>query len=441
MVSDNSSGFGSGFRDLPQESVEAQFVPENICGEGAGCTVYRVRHDGLLVAVKRLSDQHRLNATFIAAYRKEFEIGRRLKHDALPVYRELRADAEDVYIVMDFVDGVTVNDFLNTPEGKEYFSNEDNLRKFLVQLMDAIAYMHRSGVVHCDLKPANIMLRHSDRAVMVIDLDKAYCDTHDLTHGGTLGISDALSGHDKPKAGKDFAAVGRIMDVISNSINKATPHSLNKFRKLCNTQDVTVEKLRRSLQTSAATSKTVWILVAAALIAIGFIFAVLFTLDNKNIDDKGIAAGEAALATDTVSQINAEIGEEIRPGTESGTKPHTESEPTPQPAAAESDAAITDFDVRMSKYIEETTAATAALRSGKLSNDELQTLATKLNELYSSTYNKIKEDYMIQHPEASEFEATTALIKALDNSRTYKIMQSFLKEYVDTVNVRVAKIK
>lgn len=97
MISDTyASGFSSDFVRPSAASAVAQFTPENICGEGATSVVYHMRLDGLRVAVKRLKAEQRGNPTCVAAYRKEYIIGRVLKHDSLPLYRELRADEDEV---------------------------------------------------------------------------------------------------------------------------------------------------------------------------------------------------------------------------------------------------------------------------------------------------------------------------------------------------------
>ena len=432
MANGNPSGFGQEFRESSQDSAEAQFIPENICGEGAGCKVYRIRLDGLLVAVKRLSEAQRLNATFVAAYRKEFEIGRRLRHDALPVYHGLRADTEEVYIVMDFVDGVTVEDYLDTAEGKAYLSDGENLGKFLSQVLDAVAYLHRSGVVHCDLKPSNIMLRRSDSSAMIIDLDKAYRDTHDLTHGGTPGISDAIPGHEKPDAGKDLAALGRILDVIMSRTGNAASRKFRRFRKLCDAPDISAAKLRAALPTPAKPAKTaaIWIV---ALVNLTFIGMALFYYGHKETADT-----QELPVRDTTEQISHDsIGTGMsRNETASRTAAAKES----HTATAEKGDEIREFDSRMAKYIKETESATAALRSGKLTDTEIQNLASRVSDLYLSASDEIKEDYRKRFPAASESDVYLALTKALGSSRTFQIMQSFNKELMDTVNARLAKL-
>ncbi len=432
MACNYPSGFGSEFPVLSRESVTAQFLPENICGEGAECTVYRVRLDGLLVAAKRLSERQRLNAGFVAAYRKEFEIGRRLRHDALPVYREIRADAVEVYIVMDYIDGDNLDDFAETAEGRDYFRDEENMRKFLTELLNVVGYLHRSGVVHCDLKPANIMLRHSDRAAMLIDLDKAYCDTHDLTHGGTPGISDAVNRPEKPTADKDFAAIGRVVDIITGGDKNGIPRAFRRFRSLCDAPGVSADKLRRSLQRPDLPISTV--INAIAALSIVVVIGVVLFADRRGHD----ADIRPSLVEDTITQSAREVERGMRATREADNK-------TVELSAAHRKAPekgqMTDFDSGMKKFTEAALSATATLRSGKLTDSELQSLAAQVSDLYLTTCDELREEYKRKHPDASDSDAHTALANALGNSRTIQIMQSFNKELLDTVNARTEKIR
>lgn len=438
MAGDNSSEFGPQFVAVSQESVEAQFIAENICGEGAGCVVYRVRLDGLLVAVKRLSDRHRLNAAFIAAYRKEFEIGRRLRHMALPVYRELRADARDVYIVMDFIDGATLDDFLDTSRGKDYFRDDENLRNFLSRTLDVLAYLHRSGVVHCDLKPANLMLRHSDCSVILIDFDKAYCDTHDLTHGGTPGMSDAVTGQSKPMATKDFAALGRVMDVLLSRDNRSVPRRFRRFRKLCDQPGITADKLKNALEASAKKTTNIVVTVAALIVSVMAVYGLFFQERNALPDSR-----EGAKEYNNVAQTAPDTAETVITPDKAVTAPdEIVNAPETGSSVVGRDNRVDniDFDGRMERYVKETVSARAALRSGKLTDTEIQDMTQRTSDLYLQTYERIIEDYRKMHPTASETDVYRDVIAAAGSSRAFKIMQSFSKELVDTINSRLKKL-
>ncbi|MDE6339090.1 MAG: protein kinase, partial [Muribaculaceae bacterium] len=244
----SSSDFGSGFTAKSFDSVTAGFKDENVCGVGASCVGYRIKHNDIHVAVKRLRRELIHKAEFVSSYRKEFRIGQRLKHDALPVYRNLRDDLEEVYIEMDYIDGITVEDFIRTQAGREYLTSVENVRRFLRELLNVVNYLHRSGVIHCDLKPANIMLRHSDRSVMLLDLDKSYSDILSSNSGGTKSFSEPMPFGEKPTAYKDISAIGRIVDVMADNVPGFPLSRFKRFRKECLNESFSDRRLSAALE-------------------------------------------------------------------------------------------------------------------------------------------------------------------------------------------------
>jgi serine/threonine protein kinase len=72
------------------------------------------------------------------------------------------------YIVMEFVDGVTVEDLLHKQHGR---LEPNRALKIALGVAEALAYAHKPPlrVIHRDIKPGNIMIRHSDEMVKVTD--------------------------------------------------------------------------------------------------------------------------------------------------------------------------------------------------------------------------------------------------------------------------------
>ncbi|OQR97048.1 protein kinase [Achlya hypogyna] len=76
------------------------------------------------------------------------------------------------YIVVEFVDGITLFDFVQQRRRLE----EEVTRCILKQVASALQFMHDHGMVHCDLKPDNIMVRSDESAVAhvkIIDFGSA----------------------------------------------------------------------------------------------------------------------------------------------------------------------------------------------------------------------------------------------------------------------------
>lgn len=420
MNRSQTSGFASEFSQSTEDSIRYCFTDENICGEGASCLVYRSRLNGLRVAVKRLREEYRTNPTYVASYKKEFQIGQQLKHDGLPVYRELYVDVNEVYIVMDFIDGISLEDFLDTASGQQYFSSYDNAKRFFRQLFDVVGYLHRSGVIHCDIKPANIMLRHSDRGVMLLDLDKAYSDSLDRTHGGTAAMSDPLGNGKTPTVAKDFAAIGNLIDYISEHVPIFPKRRFSKIRYECNNPNANDESIVQSLEAKSHVGAWIATIGTLCLISVG-----VYYYGNQTISTEEVRSEEnlPIVISDTVRVI-----EERQPQTieAPGTSPSKQN------------AISIDFDNRMSTFIQEANGALDSLRNGELTDKEIRDKMFEIVEYYTSKYQDILNTCKSENPDISGIDVEMTVAKASEQSKATKLLQQFTQAATDTLTNRHA---
>jgi serine/threonine-protein kinase len=91
------------------------------------------------------------------------------------------ADATTAYIAMEFVEGRSLESYL---EAHERFPMGE-IRRIMGELLDALQYSHDHGVVHRDIKPANVILL-SDGTVKVADFGVARLESSKLTQIGTV---------------------------------------------------------------------------------------------------------------------------------------------------------------------------------------------------------------------------------------------------------------
>lgn len=418
-----SSGFfverNSRENNYSEDLVRNSFTDKNICGESTSCIVYHTRWQGLRVAVKRLKAEYRTDPRYVESYRKEYQLGRQLKHDALPVYREMHEDVNEVYIVMDFVDGISLSDFLETEAGKEYLRNAENVKRFLTQLLDVVTYLHRSGVIHCDIKPANIMLRHSDRGVMLLDMDKCYSDSLDRTHGGTAFICDPLDNGDKPTVAKDFSAIGNLIDYIAERVPKFPAKHFRRFRNVCRSNDATDERLSQTLQ-----SRSKSYLWAIGLIALCIVCAA-FYLIQSSVDSK--------LEQTSQQTLPAEDSDTVRiikrvPSEQSAIQAPIQSKSRFK--------VVADFDNRMSAFIQKATAAMATLRKGNATDKEIRDMVFQMAESYTTKYQFILAAYKSKNPDMSGIDVELAVARASERSKATALLQQFTQAASDTLTGR-----
>ncbi len=200
--------------------------------QGATCETYYSRMHGRRVFIKRLKEEYRLNPRYLSALEKEFNVGFKLEHKALPHYLLLEKDA----IVMDYIDGVTLSQFI--VENPTYFSSDKNVSRFMMQLLDCVKYLHQNSVLHLDLKPQNIIISHIDSDVRIVDLGFCYTDAYNDTTGYTNSFAaPELKNGKGIKIGShtDIFSIGKILECILCGMRN---HRYIKIAKKCQDEDI-----------------------------------------------------------------------------------------------------------------------------------------------------------------------------------------------------------
>jgi eukaryotic-like serine/threonine-protein kinase len=164
------------------------------------------------VAIKVLHPHLAGDDGFRTRFRREAVAAARLAHPHIVTTYDTGRDAEVAYIVMELVDGATLARLLKTHGPLPITKAVD----VAVQVADALACAHAHGVVHRDVKPANILLRE-DGHVKVADFGIAKAGSgHDLTRTGVvMGTAKYLSPEqvsgNPADAGSDIYALGIVL--------------------------------------------------------------------------------------------------------------------------------------------------------------------------------------------------------------------------------------
>jgi serine/threonine-protein kinase len=149
-------------------TLDGIFVIEALLGEGAMGTVYRARHVALgdTVAIKVLKLGHGDEDKWLRRFQREGRAARRFRHPNVVAVHDLRVTSDGVaYMVQEFVEGRTLRQELR--EGRMRLSETLAILEPLASALDA---GHRSGVVHRDLKPDNVMIQRVEGGAPVVKL-------------------------------------------------------------------------------------------------------------------------------------------------------------------------------------------------------------------------------------------------------------------------------
>jgi predicted Ser/Thr protein kinase len=132
-------------------------------GQGGMATVYRARdtRNDADVAIKVLSPTISDDRRFVRRFRREAGLLVRLKHPNIVHVLDYGESNGLAYLVMPFVDGDTLNDRIN----KGRLSVQETGR-WVGELTSALEFAHEKGVIHRDVKPSNVLIDSSGKAML-----------------------------------------------------------------------------------------------------------------------------------------------------------------------------------------------------------------------------------------------------------------------------------
>ncbi len=115
------------------------------------------------VAIKFLHATLRNDPTFVSRFQREARAVASLRHpNIVQIYDFETANPEheetQAYMVMDYIEGSTLADFLLTTAYAKQFLAPDELVQLMFSISEALDYAHERGLLHRDIKPANILL-------------------------------------------------------------------------------------------------------------------------------------------------------------------------------------------------------------------------------------------------------------------------------------------
>ena len=124
-------------------------------GYGGMAEVF-LAHDQLLdrdVAVKMLRNQFLEDKELLEQFRREAKSAARLVHPYIINIYDVVSEGNNQYIVMEYVDGVTLKEYM-----QEHKLSLNAVLEIGVRLADALQHAHSHNIIHCDIKPQNILI-------------------------------------------------------------------------------------------------------------------------------------------------------------------------------------------------------------------------------------------------------------------------------------------
>ena len=194
---------------LVDQVFSKRYHIEREIARGGMAEVYLARDQSLnrLVALKALFPEYAREPSFVERFRREAQAAANLNHPNIVAIYDWGQESGTYFIVMEYVEGRSLRELIHTDGPIDPGRAAD----IAAEIASALAFAHRSGVVHRDVKPGNVLLTETG-TVKVTDFGIARAGAGDaLTQtGSVMGTATYFS----PEQAQGLAVDGRS-DVYS----------------------------------------------------------------------------------------------------------------------------------------------------------------------------------------------------------------------------------
>lgn len=155
-------------KELIGHTINGRYRIDTQLGHGGMAEVYKVwDHDrAAYLAMKVLHDDLAEDVVFLRRFRREAHTLAKLQHPNIVSFYGLYQKEDLAFMLMEYVEGYALRKEIFRARGSGMSPNR--ILEIMRPVCSALYYAHRNGMVHCDVKPANIMIEKSGR-VLVTD--------------------------------------------------------------------------------------------------------------------------------------------------------------------------------------------------------------------------------------------------------------------------------
>ncbi|MFT5195145.1 MAG: serine/threonine protein kinase [Cellvibrionaceae bacterium] len=187
-------------------------------GVGGMASVYRAQdmHLGREIAIKIIHESLSGDEVFLQQFRNEAHAAANLSHPNIVMVHDIGEWEGRYFMVMEYVEGKTLKDIILEYKANEEFMPVERMLVFAIQICRGMGYAHRSGLVHCDMKPQNILIAVDDQTKITdFGISRAVSEAtqtgSDLVWGTPQYFSPEQAAGDPPSPASDVYSIGIII--------------------------------------------------------------------------------------------------------------------------------------------------------------------------------------------------------------------------------------
>ncbi len=150
-------------------SLSGRYQIESMLGQGGMSAVYRGTDPNLrrTVAIKLIHGHLSEEPQFVSRFEEEAAAVAQLKHPNIIQVYDFDHDGPTYYMVLEFVPGETLQGRLRKLNQARKHMAPEEARDLVAGICDALEYAHRRGMIHRDVKPANVMITPEGQPILM----------------------------------------------------------------------------------------------------------------------------------------------------------------------------------------------------------------------------------------------------------------------------------
>ncbi len=177
-------------------ALSGRYRIESLLGQGGMSAVYKGTDPNLrrTVAIKLIHSHLSEDPQFVSRFEEEAAAVAQLKHPNIIQVYDFDNDGDTYYMVLEFVPGETLQAHLRKLNQEHKHMPPEDVRRIVAGVCDALEYAHKRGMIHRDVKPANVMITPEGQPVLMdFGIAKIVGGKQHTATGNVIGTASYIS--------------------------------------------------------------------------------------------------------------------------------------------------------------------------------------------------------------------------------------------------------